>query len=304
MISFKPIFKENADEVLNALCVDLDDDEADMLATVIEGILAEDDEDVEYAITVACGCALVRIFDTGRYFFLYPCDLSEKFNFLGAINAISEYAMREEIPLAFCGVPAEALSMFSGFRHINIDAEDPACDYYRLRVETECMLLDEIPTSLSGRVELNALSNNDEKLYAELCKDKNVNKYWGYDYSEDVKLPSDEYFLSEANREFMSGVALPLAVRVSGELVGDAVIYAFDGKGGAEFAIRLFENRQGQGIASDAFGAIADIAIRIGLVRLRASVMSENNASLAFADKFMERISEKDGRVNFLRELY
>ena len=292
MVSFKVLDDTNREEIISELSVLLTEDarggngnieECDLDAAyeIIEGF--ELSYDIEYALTVSHGCLLVRIFDMGRYLFLYPFEIFPSASADFAVLAIAEYARRQEIPLVFSDVPSEALLSFVGFRHIDIDAEDFDCASYRVTVKTECQLIDEIPEIVCGRVKLNAISDLDTERYARLCKNDAVNEYWGYNYADDVENPSDAYFLETARLDFSRGAALSLAIRESGreELIGEAIIYAFDGRGGAEFAVRLLPEEQGRGLGRASVNAVVELASSIGLIRLYARVKNENAPSHA-----------------------
>jgi len=300
MISFKPLCEDNIDALTNSLVAGLPEDSMQEVSEIVISLLAmsdaaaEDGYDLSYALTMSHGCLLVRVFDMGRYLFLYPFAVAEDASVQFAILAVAEYARREEIPLVFSDVPAEELSSFVGFRHMDIDSEDAECESYRITVKTECQLLDEIPEEVCGRVNLNAITEADMADYARLCKDEEINKYWGYDYSADVKNPTDDYFLSQAQLDFARGVALSLAIR-EGEceaFCGEAVIYAFDGRGGAEFAVRLLKEYQGRGLGRAAVLAVQALARKIGLVRLYARVKEENAPSLAMLCGVMPAVDE------------
>ena len=297
MISFKPLNDENIESVLGKLADGLSEDAFEYLCEIANG-LDTSGGDVECAITVESGCALVRIFDMGRYYFVFPCELDEKADVYAALRAVGEYAMREELPLVFVDVPAEALSCFAGYRHMDIDASDELGETYRVRIKTECELIDEIPSVVWGRVELTSLSEEDIQLHDELSRDRELNKFWGYDYSEDVKSPDIGYFYRKAEEEFLRGTAVTMAVRVLGEFCGEATLYAFDGRGGAEFSVRILREKQRCGIGAEATLAVAEAARSIGLVRLRASVMNENEPSL----KMMKKVCSEfrvDGGLHF-----
>jgi len=259
--------------------------------------------DIEFAVTVCCGCAVLRIFDMGRYVFAFPYELTDNADIEAALDAVAEYAMREELPLVFTDVPPESFGLFSGYRHMDFDAEDSECSSYRVRVKNECEMVHEIPDITVGRVKLNCLTEADIPAFAELSKDQNVNKYWGYDYRDDVMDPDDGYFFENAEREFASGVAMSMAVRVDGEFCGESTLYAFDGKGSAEFAIRLLKSKQGIGIGTDGVLATMAAARNIGLVRLRAFVMRENAASFAMLKKVGGRIVADGEKTEFVIDL-
>ena len=179
MISFKALTEENKVDTVMLLSEGLSWDAASYLAEIADGLVA-DNTGAEFALSVSSSCALIRIFDMGRYYFAFPYALDGDADVATAIDEVCEYTMREEIPLVFTDVPSDSLSSLVGFRHIDIDAEDKMCETYRVRIKTECEIASEIPSAAWGRVELNSLSESDIPLYAELCKDENVNKYWYY----------------------------------------------------------------------------------------------------------------------------
>lgn len=302
MISFKVITEENKEAVVSEISATVPESEREEFFSVADSFDLSD-EDVEIAISYHGGCALVRIFDMGRYNFLFPIALSDDADIRKALLSVAEYAMREEVPLSVCAVPADSLSFFSGFRHMNIDADDEECASYRVQVKTECELLDEIPQIVGERVNLCPLSEADIPLYAELSKDYEVNKYWGYNYAEDNASPSDEYFFENAEGEFMRGVAFSMAVRHFDRFIGECTFYAFDGRGCAEFSIRLLREYHGQGLGSEATELIFEVARQIGLVGLRARVSKKNEPSIAMLSRFGECESVDSETLEFSFEL-
>ncbi len=299
MISFKIINEDNREEVIRELSSNLSNEEAETLNEIISGLELDEDNDIEFGVCLFSGCVIIRIFDTGRYLFIFPYGISEVADVRGAIDAVGKYAMREEISLTLTDVPCECLPLFSGYRHMDIDAEDEDGECYRVRIKKESDLIDEIPEVELGRVKLNALEEADIADYASLCKDKNVNKYWGYDYSEDVSEPSDRYFYENAHLEFAAGASVSFAIRYGDCFVGEAVIYAFDGKGSAEFAIRLLPKHQGMGLGTEGVRAICSAAREIGLIKLYSKIMKANRPSLKMLKKVSDECIESDSFVTF-----
>lgn len=299
MISFRIINEDNKEEILTELSSELPKEEAETIREIIFSFGILEDGDIEFAICLFSGCVLIRIFDYGRYLFAFPYAISEAADMRAAIAAVREYAMREEIPLIFTDVPSESLPLLSGFRHMDIDAEDENGECYRVKIKRESDLIDELPSIEYGRVKLNALCEADIADYASLCKDKNVNKYWGYDYSEDVCEPSDRYFYENAQLELASGASISLAIRYEDKFVGEAVIYAFDGRGGAEFAIRLMPDFQGKGLGTETVRALCEVGRRIGLIRLNSKIMKENTASVRMLKKVSNEFAGDSDFVTF-----
>ena len=94
-----------------------------------------------------------------------------------------------------------------------------------------------------------------------------------------------------------------MALRLAGEFIGEASLYAFDGKGCAEFAIRLLPDFQGQGLGTQGCRALMLAAKKMGLLRLGARIMKENRASLAMLRKLTESERESEGYVYFTVDL-
>lgn len=304
MLSFSIINSETLGEVLKKLSFGVSPEVSGALSEMLEELCSSDEADVEYAASYSDGCLLIRIFDMGRYCFMFPYELSEEADLRAAVMKISEYAMREEIGIVFTDVPFDCLGVFSGFRHISADAEDSEATVYRVTLQNECELLSEIPALLVGRVELNRLSDADSEAFARLSKDSGVNKFWGYNYTDDVKNPPDDYFINTAREEFLRGTSMSCAVRYDGYFVGEVVFYAFDGMGASEFALRLLPEWQGKGLSGEIKDAIIAMGRKIGLTTLRAVIMKANKPSVSFASRFMTSYEEDEKTVKFKLDLY
>ena len=244
------------------------------------------------AVAEYAGGRVNRIYDGRGYSFTY---LSEE-----CAEAVREYALREEIPLVFVGVPREALgALLSGYRHADIDAEDSGSLTYRVSLKSEISLISEFPTAECSGVVLGEILDKDIPDYARLSRETADLGVWGYDYREDIKEPSDEYFLSEARADFARGAAMSLAVRYEGKFIGEAVLYRFDLSGGADIAIRLLPEWRSRGLGSHALSALLSVAEDIGLVKLRAEVMHRNLPSIALFSSFMDEVGRDGERVYF-----
>lgn len=303
MISFRVVDSENKEEQKGKFKKELGADLTESISEIIDSFISHGEEDVEYAFSYFSGCALVRIFDFGRYLFAFPYEIAKNADICKAVDAVFEYAIKEGLRVEFTDVPSESLRAFKGYRHLTLDAENPDADVYRIKIHTECSMLDEIPELVGERVTLNALTYEDIPLYAQLAKDENVNKYWGYDYKMDNPNPSDEYFFETANVEFKSGIALSFAIRYGGKFAGEAQMYAFDGKGGAEFAIRLLPDFCGKGIASCVRELLCEFASSVGMSCLKAQILKENKPSIAFVEKAMTLQEENEGVVRYIKYL-
>ena len=257
------------------------------------------------AISGAFGCLIVRICDGGEYLFSYPYPLTESADEAGAVEEIALYARREGLPIVFIDVPRESLPvLMMGFRHADIDAEDENADSYRVTVKSECALIKKAPRVTYGKVMLRELCDEDRDAYARICLDAENNKYWGYDFREDEPDADADFFMTTAKNERAIGTAISFAVLSDGVFVGEAALYDFDCRGGAEFAVRILPEYQGRGLSRDILLATFEVCREIGLMRLYAEVFVENKPSIAFCSRDMEIISDEGGRVVFMKNLY
>ena len=102
----------------------------------------------------------------------------------------------------------------------------------------------------------------------------------------------------------MRGESIALAIRQGEKLLGEAVLYAFDGMGGAEIAIRLLPENRGMGLGKSTVSALFEYAAKIGLTKLSAFIDKRNSASIKLFSNFMEISEESDTRVKFSCNLY
>ena len=304
MLSFEVISKENLSNIIDRLADTLGD--AEIVGDILESFLEISEEGAEVAVTAGHGMLLVRIYDGGRYSFVYPIELGESYDADAALIALSEYAIRELIPFYLTDTPREELERLSRlFSHVDARAYDEDVDSFVALVYSECDMLEGVPALSHDGIYLDEITEADIPAYAALARSESVNRYWGYDYSADAADAPDEYFLRTAEGEFARGIALSVAVREGKgkPFIGEGVIFDFDYRGGAKLAIRLLEAEQGRGVGSRAFGALVALAREIGLERIYAEVMCENERSVRVTAKHMNRIGESCGTVRFEMEL-
>ncbi|MBD9247390.1 MAG: GNAT family N-acetyltransferase, partial [Clostridiales bacterium] len=75
-----------------------------------------------------------------------------------------------------------------------------------------------------------------------------------------VGIPTVEVHISDvsAREDFRRRQAVNFAVRLDGKLIGEAVLYHFDWRGGAELGCRIAPAYAGHGYGTEAFAAVAD----------------------------------------------
>lgn len=163
-------------------------------------------------------------------------------------------------------------------------------------VGTELDDWDAIPRLETERLVLDALTEADKTAYNALCLDDERNRWWGYDYREDLRGElTEDYFLEVARQDFEERMAVNFAVRLEGRLIGEAVLYNFDWRGGAELGCRIAPEFAGHGYGTEAFAAAAEWALyRLGLDRVVAKCYKENAASYRMLSSCMRRNGEDE----------
>lgn len=162
---------------------------------------------------------------------------------------------------------------------------------------------DAIPRLETERLVLDALTDEDKTAYNALCLDDERNRWWGYDYREDLKGElTEDYFLDVARHDFAHRLAVNFAIRLDGRLIGEAVLYNLDWRGGIELGCRIAAEYAGHGYGTEAFAAAAEWALyRLGLDRVVAKCYKENEASYRMLSSCMRRNGQDDTFYYFIK---
>ncbi|MBO4853916.1 MAG: GNAT family N-acetyltransferase [Oscillospiraceae bacterium] len=164
---------------------------------------------------------------------------------------------------------------------------------------------DAVPRLETERLVLDELTEADIPAYNALCLDDERNRWWGYDYRQDLHgARTEDYFLTVAHEDFAKRLAVNFAVRLDGALIGEAVLYRFDWKGGAELGCRIAPEYAGHGYGTEAFAAAADWALyRLGLDRVTAKCYKENTPSYRMLSSCMRPSGEDGTFYYFLKKV-
>lgn len=167
---------------------------------------------------------------------------------------------------------------------------------YRITVGTEADSLEKIPVIETERLTLDEIQYSDADAYSAICLDDNLNKYWGYDYRKDLKGElTDTYFVDVTKHDFEKRLAINFAVRLDGKFIGEAVIYNFDYKGGAEIGCRIAPEYAGNGYGAEAFAAAADwVLYGLGMEKAVAKCFKENAPSFKMLSACMTKCGEDE----------
>jgi len=154
----------------------------------------------------------------------------------------------------------------------------------------------EIPTLHTERLTLTALREEDIPAYNALVLDRDRNRWWGYDDVAGLGTGvTERSFFEVAQRDFGNRQAVNFAVRLDGRLIGEAVLYRFDCRGGAELGCRIAAEYAGKGYGTEAFAAVADWALyELHMDRVVAKCFKENAASYKMLSSCMRKKGEDE----------
>ena len=147
------------------------------------------------------------------------------------------------------------------------------------------------------RLEITDIFESDKQEYFNLYTDNELNKFWGYDYKEDLKeKPTEEYFYSFQNKLKEMKEEYSLAVRLSGKMIGELVLHNFDYFGGLEIGFRFFKEYQNKGFALESASALKEYAInRLNAKIIKAKCYKENIQSARLIEKLgLKLVKETD----------
>jgi RimJ/RimL family protein N-acetyltransferase len=147
---------------------------------------------------------------------------------------------------------------------------------------------------------LSGLKKKDVAQYARICRDESALEFWGYDYRDDEPFSEDGYFYDCQRRELERGTSVTFGVRYRGNLIGEAALYAFDYRGGAQISFRILPEYRGRGLGRKTLLALFSAAENIGLNTLYATVCNKNIPSTSLISQYMDKENEKDGVVRFV----
>lgn len=156
-------------------------------------------------------------------------------------------------------------------------------DKHLVHVDSPAARIGAPPVLSRDGVVLTAFREDDRDAYLRLNTDVENNRWWGYDYREDVGItaPVDrDTFYDGALYDMRAGDSVNFAVRPSedGPMIGEVILWRFTSGGSVELGCRLFPEYQGRGRGRAAFGAAVGFAEALGL-RPTARCFRENAAS-------------------------
>ena len=144
------------------------------------------------------------------------------------------------------------------------------------------LLFDKIKSPVfikTDRLTITDITDADKDLYAKIYLDDDLNKWWGYDYREDLKgeNPTPDYFfnfqrkLKEIKEEYL------FIVRLNDIMIGELVLHNFGDDNSAEIGFRFFPEHQGKGYAKESALSLIEYAkTTLGATKIKSRCFKEN----------------------------
>ena len=170
-------------------------------------------------------------------------------------------------------------------------------------------IFDRIPKTLeikTERLTITEIKNEDKKIYASLYLDDQLNKWWGYDYREDLgeKEANPDYFYDFQNLLKEKKEEFSFAVRKDNEMIGELVLHNFDDEGGVEMGFRFFKSVQGKGYAIESASALKSFVFdTLFAEKLKSRCFKENLPSAKLIGRLgLTKCDESDTHYFFSLE--
>lgn len=147
------------------------------------------------------------------------------------------------------------------------------------------------------RLEITEILDTDKDIYTKLYLDDDLNKWWGYDYREDLKnqKPTPEYFYGFQNSLKDKKEEYSFAVKLNGKMIGELVLHNFDYFGGLEMGFRFFNEYQSKGYAIESATALKEYVFDVvGAKTLKSRCFKQNLPSA----RLIERLGLKKCEEN------
>lgn len=175
---------------------------------------------------------------------------------------------------------------------------------FLMTVQTEAARLKRIPELKSERLTFGRIKKEETDEYFRLCYDDELNKFWGYDYKNDLDGElTEDYFYNVAKTDFANRTAVNFAIRKDGVFIGETVIYDFDYRGECKVGVRIFKEYAGKGYGKEAFARTVDFALYgLGIKKVLSSCYKENTPSVKMHGELMRKTGEDTEKYYYERE--
>jgi uncharacterized protein len=165
-----------------------------------------------------------------------------------------------------------------------------------------------IPRLQGENISLEEMKEEDAEEYFALATDEERNRYWGYDYRNDLPegvAASPKYFFQDVRKDYEKRACLSLIIHdEKGKFLGEGVLYHFSWFNSVEAGVRLTKEAEGKGYAEEAMRLLIAFGKKIGWSYLSYECFEENERSIRLAEKLGFRKTGKgDGKLYFALSL-
>ncbi len=174
---------------------------------------------------------------------------------------------------------------------------------YFVKVHSTYNLLDEHIELSSDRLIIDEIRPMDQDTYCSLYLDPVVNKYYGYDYHEDMgdKAPTSQYFydFQQSLKDKKEEYSLAVRDRNTKDMIGELVVYNFGYDRTVEIGFRFFHSVWGNGYALEAAAVLIDYLKKIGFETIKARAYKENIKSQKLLNRLGFSLSDESSTHYF-----
>lgn len=153
------------------------------------------------------------------------------------------------------------------------------------------------------RLTISEILPGDKETYCRLAVNDARNRYWGYDYREDLEegqVADQDFFYNIIKKDIEErrSYSLKIALKGSTKLIGEIVIYDFFISGTGELGCRIMGEYAGKGYGREAYTAMTLWAKSRGIA-LRARCYKENAPSIKMIESAGYRLIREDSKMYY-----
>lgn len=179
-------------------------------------------------------------------------------------------------------------------------------DKYLFIVDNNLDLLTQIPhIKINDDLEVGPLKESDKEKYALLNKDEKRNKYWGYDYKNDLlenETPDGSYFYNGQLKDLKEKTSFVFAIYFKDKLAGEVVAYNLENDNSCEIGYRLFAEFEGLNIAylstKNVLNYLKNV-VKVDYFRIKS--FKENKKSLSLIERLEATYLSEDDKFKYFK---
>ncbi len=170
---------------------------------------------------------------------------------------------------------------------------------YMFYVKNNLDLLNDIPTlKVNDVITLTKITEEDKEDYFDLYMDEDLNKFWGYDYKQDLhgKMADPDFFYDMVQDDFINKTWFSFAIKKEGKLIGEITLGELNNDNECEIGYRIKKSEQKHGFTYESLSVILEYLYRkVGLFAIKAKSYHKNLPSINLLKKLgFEEISSDE----------